>query len=134
MKMKKFINMFVVFGLAMVILAGCGYADGVDKQFGDKAVAIFTEIDDDTMEQGPELSDGDDVANFDLLGVEADTEQEVKVVNGIEGMLKLQDKVKAGDRAALKEYMLARKSAINALGIKDDGYIVPQFAFYEEEY
>jgi hypothetical protein len=134
--MKKFINMFVVFGLAMVLLAGCGYADGIDKQFGDKAVNIFAEIDDDTMESsGPvvELSDADDVANFDLLGVEADTKQEVKVVNGIEGMLKLQDKVKQGDRAALKEYLLARKSALNALGVDDNGMTVSQFAFYEEE-
>jgi hypothetical protein len=128
---KKLMSILVALGL-VVFLTGC-YADGVDTQFGDKAVSIFTEIDDDTMEAGPELSDSDDVANFDLLAVEADTEQEVKVVNGMEGMLKLQDKVKSGDRNALKEYLLARKSALNALGVSDDGFTVPEFQFYEED-
>ncbi|MFX3623211.1 MAG: hypothetical protein ACE3JP_03970 [Ectobacillus sp.] len=119
-----------ILGVSLV-LAGCGYADGVDTQFGDKAVSIFAEIDDDTM--ALELSDRNDISNFELLGVEADTKQEVKFMNGLEGMVKLQDKVVNGDREALKEYMFARKSALNALGVKDNGAVVPQFSFYEEE-
>jgi hypothetical protein len=129
--MKKLVAGIMGIGLVVGLVGCSNYSDGVDTSFGDKAVAIFAEIDDDTMTM--ELSDGDDIQNFDLLGVEADSEREVKFVNGLEGMVKLQDKVVSGDRSALKEYLLARKSALNALGVKDNGMTVAEFTFYEEE-
>lgn len=127
---KKF--MLGAMGLALSLgLVACDFADGVDHEFGVKAEQIFAEIDDDTMEM--ELSDRDDVANFDLLTVEADSEREVSFVEGMEGMLKLQDKVINGDREALKEYIKARKAAFNALGLEVDGYhTAPDFQFIEE--
>jgi len=119
-----------------VVLVGCEFSEGIDDEFGNKAVNIFIEIDDDTMTQ--ELSDADDVANFDLLTVEADTEREVNAVEAIEGMLKLQDKVVKGDREALKEYMRARNGFIVAtLGDTSEGHRyehdIPDFQFYEED-
>jgi hypothetical protein len=130
--MKKLPLSLVLAGVVFGLVA-CDFADGVSHEFGVKAETIFEEIDDDTMTK--ELSDADDVGNFDLLGVEADSEREVAFVNGLEGMLKLQDKVVAGDREALKEYLKARKSALNALGLgeNDEYHSVPQFQFYEEE-
>lgn len=132
--MKKLLLAGVA-GLVIVALAGCKFADGVDREFGDKAVAIFVEIDDDTM--AGELSDKDDIANFDLLTVEASTEREVNAVQAVEGIVKLQDKVINGDREALKEYLKARQGFLNALGIASEDersyHGVPDFAFYEEE-
>jgi hypothetical protein len=128
--MKKWF-LGIIMSMVVLSLVACGFAEGVDSQFGNKAVDIFEEIDDDTMTM--ELSDQDDVANFDLLGVEADHKREVGFVNGMEGMLKLQSKVVEGDREALKEYLTARKSALKSLGVSDDGYTVPEFSFYEED-
>jgi len=128
--MKKFLLGLMVVGSTMSLVA-CGYAEGVDSQFGDKAMDIFAEIDDDTMTN--EVSDTDDVQNFDLLGIEADHKREVDFVKGVDGMLKLQDKVVSGDHAALKEYLTARKAALKAIGVEDDGYTVPEFSFYEED-
>jgi hypothetical protein len=121
-----------VLGMGLVIgLVGCDFADGIDHDFGLKAESIFLEIDDDTMEM--ERSDGDDVANFDLLTVEAETKREVAFVEALEGMLKLQSKVVEGDRDSLKEYLKARNAAIKALGLTKSGYhMAPEFQFTEE--
>lgn len=122
--------------LLMASLVACDFAEGVDHEFGLKGEAIFIEIDEDTMEK--ELSDGDDVGNFDLLTVEAKSKREVAFVNAMEGMLKLQDKVVAGEREALKEYLKARNSAIESLGMTSDqntisDHVAPQFLFTEED-
>jgi hypothetical protein len=133
--MKKFLLGLMMSLVALSLIACEGpYAEGVDSQFGSKAVASFEEIDDDTMEVGDkELSDADDLGNFDLLSVEADHERETAFVGHMEKMIALQGKVQQGDKAALKEYLKERKAALNALGIEDDGYTVPQFGFYEED-
>jgi hypothetical protein len=133
--MKKFLFGLMV-SLIALSLAACAaeYAEGVDSQFGSKAISSFEEIDDDTMEVGfKELSDADDIGNFDLLSVEADHERELAFVDHMEQMIALQGKVQDGDKEALKAYLKERKAALNALGIKDDGYTVPQFGFYEED-
>jgi hypothetical protein len=119
-----------------VVLVGCEFADGVDDDFGNKAVSIFVEIDDDTMTM--EMSDADDVSNFDLLTVEADTKREVNAVKALEGMLKLQDKVIKRDREALKEYMTARQAFLKAVLDNTEQqhryeHDIPDFEFYEED-
>lgn len=128
--MKKLVIGFVL----MFALVGCEYAEGIESDFGMKADDIFVEIDDDTMTN--ELSDRDDVANFDLLTIEADSKREVAAVKSIEGMLKLQDKVVDGDREALKEYLKAREGFISAM-YPEEGHEydhgIEQFQFYEEE-
>jgi hypothetical protein len=133
--MKRFL-LGLMMSLVVLSLIACGqqYAEGVDSQFGSKAVASFEEIDDDTMEVGDkELSDADDLGNFDMLSVEADHDREEAFVGHMEKMIALQGKVQNGDKTALKDYLRERKAALNALGIKDDGYTVPQFSFYEED-
>ena len=132
--MKKFLISFVAV-IGIMALTGCEFAEGVSDEFGRKAVDIFVEIDDDTMTN--ELSDRDDVSNFDLLTVEANHKREVAAVKSIEGMLKLQDKVVKGDRDALKEYLQARKGFFKAMGLDDESHRIehdiPEFQFYEEE-
>lgn len=133
--MKK-LGIGLVAAFALVALTGCKFADNVDKEFGNKAVAIFNEIDDDTMAM--ELSDQDDVANFELLTVEADTQREVNAIEALEAMVKLQDKVIQRDRESLKEYMKARQAFLIAtLDDTSEGHRyehdIPDFQFYEED-
>lgn len=132
--MKKVLAGFVAM-LGLMALVGCEFAEGIGDEFGNKAVDIFVEIDDDTMTN--ELSDRDDAANFDLLTIEANTSREVDAIKGIEGMLKLQDKVVKGDREALKEYLKARKGFFAAMGLEDESHreahSIPEFQFYEED-
>lgn len=132
--MKKLLIGFVAM-IGLVALTGCEFAEGIDDEFGRKAVDIFIEIDDDTMTN--ELSDRDDVSNFDLLTVEANNKREVDAVKSLEGMLKLQDKVVGSDRESLKEYLNARKGFLSAMGLEEvshqSEHNIPEFQFYEEE-
>ncbi|QIW88667.1 hypothetical protein P59_069 [Bacillus phage P59] len=131
--MKKWFLGFMM-SVMVLSLVACGFAEGVDSQFGNKAVEVFAEIDDDTMEVGDkELSDADDLANLDLLGAEADHKREEAFVKHVEEMVGLQEQVHNGDKESLKKYLSARKAALNSLGVSDDGMTVSEFGFYEED-
>jgi len=117
-------------GLLMVGLVGCDFAKGVDHDFGVDAELIFIEIDDDTMEM--ELSDEDDLANFNLLSYEAESKREIAFISEMEKMVELQEKVIDGDSEALEEYLKARESALKAIGMGDDlegWHSAPAFEF-----
>jgi hypothetical protein len=119
--------------LLTICLVGCDFVKGVDHDFGVEAEAVFIEIDDDTMEM--ELSDTDDVGEFNLLSYEAESEREMAFINEMEKMLNLQEKVVDGDIEALKEYLTARESALEAIGLGDDyegWHSVPAFEFTKD--
>ncbi len=130
--MKKFL---LVGALASAFLVGCEYAEEVDNNFGNKAVGIFKEIDDDTMTN--ELSDRDDIANFDLLTVEANSEPELDAVKAMDKMLKLQEQVVKGDRLALQNYLRERNNFFDAMGLEERSHQIehdiPEFEFYEDD-
>jgi hypothetical protein len=113
-----------------LLLAACGLPEGVDNRFYDRAVATFEEIDDDTMEM--EKSDKDDARNYQLVKGSANSKREHTAAESLEAMIKLQDKVIAGDESALGEYLTARDAFLNALELSD-GYDVPEFVFTEEK-
>ena len=138
--MKKLLGLFILF-ITLTLTACAGIPDGVDQKFHDKAFDIFVEVDDDTMEM--EKSDGDDVANYQLISTMANSQRELAFIESFGAMLKLQDKVignvaagVAPDSAALAEYMKAREAAMEAMNFGDvgdlDDFEVPPFEFTEE--
>ncbi|UGO51033.1 hypothetical protein PQE70_gp180 [Bacillus phage vB_BanS_Nate] len=119
----------------MVTMVGCAeIPQGVDQKFHDKAFTMFKEIDEDTMEL--ELSDRDDVANFQVLQATANNDLEKAFVKGMDDMLKLQERVVNQDGNALAEYMKARELAMESMNLDDDGdsesFPVDQFGFSED--
>jgi hypothetical protein len=130
MNRLKLTVLFTLLLVMMLSLVACSLPEGVDQRFYDRAIATFEEIDDDTMEM--EVSDVDDVRNYQLVLSSANSKREVEVVEALEGMVKLQRKVVEGDNKALREYMKARDSFLNALELSD-GYDVPEFSFTEEK-
>jgi hypothetical protein len=132
--MKKLLSILLPLTL-VVALTGCGVPDGVSEEFHNRATSAFVEIDDDTMEM--ELSDVDDVKNFQLLIAQADTARETDFAESLEAMLKLQPKVvdqAEFDGESVAEYMNARKSAMKAMDLSETGGVntVPVFNFTED--
>lgn len=127
---KKDLALGIMTAALTIGLVACDFREGVDHQFGVRAESAFIEIDDDTMEL--ETSDGDDIANFDMLAIDAESKPEKAFVGHMEEMLELQGKVVDGDRDALKAYLAARNAAIQSVGL--EGYhSVPIFEFIEED-
>ncbi|MDS7057091.1 hypothetical protein NXG04_07315 [Klebsiella pneumoniae] len=131
---KKGLLSLMLVGVMTTMVACAEVPQGVDQKFHDRAYAIFQEIDEDTMEL--ENSDRDDVANFQLLQTTANTKREQDFVKGMEGMLKLQEKVINQDGNALAEYMRARDLAMDSMNLDDEGdmdsFNVDQFQFTED--
>jgi hypothetical protein len=123
---KKFVSLFTVVFATLLVLAGCGIPEGMNKEFYNKADSIFAEVDDDTMEL--ENSDADDIANVNLVIGMAQTKREKVAAEALEAIVKLQDKVIHGDQKALQEYMKARNAFGKAMGYKQ----MPTFEFTEE--
>jgi hypothetical protein len=139
--MKKLVGLFLLVTAVLTLTACAKIPEGVDQKFHNKATSIFTELDDDTMEM--ELSDGDDLANYQLIAATATSEREVAFAESLGAMLKLQDKVIgnvaagiAPDGKSLQEYMKARHAAMEAMNFGDvgdmDDFEVPTFEFTEE--
>lgn len=132
---KKGLLGIMLAGVMMTMVACAEIPDGVDEKFHNRASTIFVEVDEDTMEL--ENSDRDDVANFQLLQSTANTKREQDFVKGIEGMLKLQEKVINQDGNALAEYLKARDLAMDAMNMDDEGdmdsFQVNQFEFTEDK-
>jgi len=132
---KKGLLALLLAGVMTTMVACAEIPDGVDQKFHNRASAVFTEIDDDTMEL--ENSDRDDVANFQLLQTTANTKREKDFVKGIEGMIKLQEKVINQDGNALAEYMKARDLAMDSMNLSDEGgmdsFQVNPFEFTEDK-
>lgn len=132
---KKGLLAILLAGVMTTMVACAEIPDGVDQKFHNRASSVFTEIDDDTMEL--ENSDRDDVANFQLLQTTANTKREKDFVKGIEGMIKLQQKVITQDGNALAEYMQARDLAMDAMNLSDEGgmdsFQVNPFEFTEDK-
>lgn len=132
--MKKTL-LSVLLASAVLTMVGCAeIPEGVDAKFFESGYNTFVEIDDDTMEL--ENSDRDDLANIQLIQVNANTKREADFLNGLEGMAKLQEKVINHDVDALSEYMKARKLAMDALNLGDEGdsdkFSVNPFQFTED--
>lgn len=132
---KKGLLAILLAGVMTTMVACAEIPDGVDQKFHNRASSVFTEIDDDTMEL--ENSDRDDIANFQLLQTTANTKREKDFVKGIEGMIKLQQKVITQDGNALAEYMQARDLAMDAMNLSDEGgmdsFQVNPFEFTEDK-
>lgn len=104
----------------MTTMVACAEVpQGVDEKFHSKAYEMFMEIDEDTMEM--ELSDRDDVANFQVLQATANNDLEKTFAKGMEDMLKLQERVINQDGNAMNEYMKARELAMESMNFDDDG-------------
>lgn len=131
--MKK--TLLTTFLAGSLALAACSadLPEGVDQEFYSKAMDAFEEIHDDTMTL--ELSDEDDVANFQLLKAMADSKREIDFAHAMEATLKLQPKAIEHDGEALAEYLEARQSAMRAMEFEDTGALssVSPFQFYEED-
>jgi hypothetical protein len=135
--MKK-LMLAMLLGVVLVSLTACAeLPDGVDQQFHTKAVEVFIEVDDDTMELDWEGTDADDQANVDLVSANADSEREIAFSEALDKMVELQAKVIDGDKEAVREYLKERATAMDALYLGDDGnmeeFQVPAFNFGEEE-
>ncbi|AZU98893.1 hypothetical protein pW2_55 [Bacillus phage pW2] len=131
---KKGLLAILLAGVMTTMVACAEVPQGVDEKFHSKAYEMFMEIDEDTMEM--ELSDRDDVANFQVLQATANNDLERAFVKGMEDMLKLQERVVTQDGSAMTEYMKARELAMESMNFDDDGggdsFPVDQFGFSED--
>lgn len=131
---KKGLLALLLAGVMTTMVACAEVPQGVDDKFHTKAYEMFAEIDDDTMEM--ELSDRDDIANFQILQATANNDLERAFVKGMEDMIKLQERVVKQDGTALTEYMKARELAMESMNLDDDGdadsFPVEQFGFSED--
>lgn len=112
----------------VVLLTACGIPDGINKNFYYNAKAVFDEIDDDTMEM--ELSDKDDILNFELLDGVAVSDKEQKVAASIKIIVELQPKMIKGDKSTFKKYFQARETYYRIMEI--DAMNKRQFQFTEK--
>lgn len=131
---KKGLLSLMLVGVMTTMVACAEVPQGVDEKFHSKAYEMFMEIDEDTMEM--ELSDRDDVANFQVLQATANNDLEKTFAKGMEDMLKLQERVINQDGNAMNEYMKARELAMESMNFDDDGdgdsFPVDQFGFSED--
>ncbi|UGO50763.1 hypothetical protein PQE68_gp172 [Bacillus phage vB_BanS_Sophrita] len=131
---KKGLLVLLLAGVMTTMVACAEVPQGVDEKFHSKSYEMFMEIDEDTMEM--ELSDRDDVANFQVLQATANNDLERAFVKGMEDMLKLQERVINQDGNAMTEYMKARELAMESMNFDDDGdgdsFPVDQFGFSED--
>ena len=135
--MKKLL-ISLTFGMSMLLLTACAeLPEGVSEEFHRGAIAIFTEVDDDTMEL--EVSDRDDVSNLSLLKANADSEPELTFVESVEKMVAVQNDVVKNSDGALEEYLKARKNAMDSMNLGDEvnfgdeeKFQVTKFQFMED--
>lgn len=116
--MKKIVLALTLFASVLGLAACAELPNGVDQDFHYNAMAVFQEIDDDTMEM--EMSDKDDLAQLSVLATQADSPVEKLYVESLTKMTELQSSILfESDKKALEQYMEYRDTVIEALNLED---------------
>lgn len=124
--MKKLMMLVMAMVMGLTLVACSNAPDGMREEFHKSAVEVFAEIDDDTMEL--EKPDLDDVANYQAVVADAESDRELEVAKNLEIIVTYNpDIIKPNaNQADFAPYITARKNLAKLLDIE-----VPQFKIVE---